>query len=416
MAGNWQSVGRGTNQGIASIYVDSINDKVYIGGQFYLADSIHCHGIAVWNGQNWDSVGSGLTVYQTNRSIITYKNKLYSDGGFTPNNTSNYLGRFDGVSWDTIGNGLDGSVYEMKEINDELYISGNFRNADGQFCNSLVSWNDTVFNCLSIPFEGWIGDFIYYDNQLVFGGNFFDSTSNVDLAYKDSSGFHLLGHPIYGSVSVVNSMAIYNGDLYVAGNFTTSDGNEGNNIMRWDGLQWNDVGGGTDASIWKIKVYNNELYACGPFQNAGGVITGGIAKWNGTNWSKVTNEIIQPIVADFEFYQNDIYVVGLFSNIGGVTANNVAKYVGYSDVDDIDKFEVSIYPNPSYDLLFLSFSGDAIQLKTVNIFDTFGRSQIFETNFAGIEKSIDISRFEKGVYYLELNFYKRKVIRKIIKL
>ena len=59
------------------IYVDSIENKIYLGGFFYLADSIRAIEIAVWDGTHWDSLGNGLSFGQYNLAILKFKYNFF---------------------------------------------------------------------------------------------------------------------------------------------------------------------------------------------------------------------------------------------------------------------------------------------------------------------------------------------------
>jgi hypothetical protein len=83
--------------------------------------------------------------------------------------------------------------------------------------------------------------------------------------------------------------------LYVGGRFTSAGGVSMNNIARWDGVAWSDVGGGVtesgNAEIHAFAVLDDgsgpALYTGGRFTNADGVLVSNIAKWTGINWSPV---------------------------------------------------------------------------------------------------------------------------------
>src|ERR1019366_7001826 len=77
----------------------------------------------------------------------------------------------------------------------------------------------------------------------------------------------------------IRCMAIYNGDLYVAGSFTHAGGIVVNNIAKWDGSAYTTVGTGT-VGVYSMCVYNGELYAYETNYTNGWVV-----KWNGTSWS-----------------------------------------------------------------------------------------------------------------------------------
>ena len=83
--------------------------------------------------------------------------------------------------------------------------------------------------------------------------------------------------------------------LYAGGDFNSAGGVAVNNLARWDGASWSDVGGGVtgdaDAAVNALTVLDDgsgpALYAGGWFTNAGGVPVSNVAKWNGTNWSAI---------------------------------------------------------------------------------------------------------------------------------
>jgi hypothetical protein len=83
--------------------------------------------------------------------------------------------------------------------------------------------------------------------------------------------------------------------LYAGGQFTSAGGVSVNNLARWDGVAWSDVGGGVsgggNAEVRALTVlddgYGPVLYVGGRFTSAGGVATSNVARWNGTNWSPV---------------------------------------------------------------------------------------------------------------------------------
>ena len=45
------------------------------------------------------------------------------------------------------------------------------------------------------------------------------------------------------------TMVVYQNELYIGGGFQKSDGFTGNNIMKWDGHNFYEVGGGTNNTV-----------------------------------------------------------------------------------------------------------------------------------------------------------------------
>ncbi len=126
----------------------------------------------------------------------------------------------------------------------------------------------------------------------------------------------------------VECQAVYNGEVYVGGQFTIAGGVSAIFIAKWNGTTWSAVGSGTNDWVYSMAVYNGELYVGGNFTTAGGVSsTSNIAKWNGTTWSAVGSIITIP-VRSMAVYNGELYVGGYFTTVGGVGASNIAKWNG----------------------------------------------------------------------------------------
>lgn len=79
--------------------------------------------------------------------------------------------------------------------------------------------------------------------------------------------------------------------LYICGNFETVGSVRASNIARWDGQQWEPLGGGTSLFTYAMCVFDDgtgeKLYAGGNFYGAGGVGVNNIARWTGDAWERV---------------------------------------------------------------------------------------------------------------------------------
>ena len=77
-------------------------------------------------------------------------------------------------------------------------------------------------------------------------------------------------------------------------------------------------------------------------------------------------------------------------------------------VDDQSQLDISIYPNPTLDMVYIE--GNYTQLKVV-VYDILGKQVMKES----ISNSIDISQLEKGVYILQLSDGVKLTTQRIIK-
>ena len=210
------------------------------------------------------------------------------------------------------------------------------------------------------------------------------------------------------------------------------EGNPGNAIVKWDGTQWDDVGGGMssmNADVLDMVIYNGELYAVGGFLNAGGVPAKGIAKWDGTKWCGFGDDYDIGGPLNIEKYQNELYIGGGFRTIDGDTMNYIAKWIGGNYTDtcgttgriDVNDFSslVDILPNPATQFITVSTFVKTSELLSITIFSVDGRIMYEEKagmQYGEFTRQIDISQYPDGMYFLQVAVGDKMVNKKIIKL
>lgn len=143
-----------------------------------------------------------------------------------------------------------------------------------------------------------------------------------------------------------NAMAVFQGDLIVAGYFDTAGSVPGTaKLARWDGTTWNSMGAVSESflnSMWDLQVFDDgsgeQLYVAGNYLDlAGNPDLDHIARWDGTTYTAVGGTIsgaVPLIVLDLQVADlgsgPELYAAGRFLNIGGTPANNIAKWNGAS--------------------------------------------------------------------------------------
>jgi hypothetical protein len=140
-----------------------------------------------------------------------------------------------------------------------------------------------------------------------------------------------------------NGLAIVGTDIYVAGVFTNIQGRAAKNVARWDGAAWQPLAPGEageiSTTVYCLGASSNTLYAGGDFIRAGNAGALAIAKWDGNLWSALTGPKSQgawlgPRVVSVA--GNEVYIGGSGLLIaGGVKANRIAHWNG-SAWDDVD--------------------------------------------------------------------------------
>jgi hypothetical protein len=241
---------------------------------------------------------------------------------------------FKAQSWEPLTTGVTNSnsaptsVDAMCVYNGKLIVAGSFDNAGGTLANNIAAWDGTDWSPLGNGLTNY---------QFIYGSFIFRDCSNANNS----------------SLPKVRSLAVYNNELYAAGDFIHADGVPVYSIAKWNGTNWSSVGGGLVhvngdiygyGGIKDMKVFNNELYVVGSFDSIGNIAAVNIAKWNGTYWSSVgggiKNDLSYGQFANFARlkqvwalhpYNNNLYVGGVFDTVGiNKPAKNIAVWDGNS--------------------------------------------------------------------------------------
>jgi hypothetical protein len=164
--------------------------------------------------------------------------------------------------------------------------------------------------------------------------------ASEECAAEWSAGFHLPG--VSGSV---RALATFDDDtgpaLYIGGTFSTVADIQTPSIARWDGTQWNAVGGGITGGTKRVTAMRTfddgtgpALYVGGTFTSAGGVPAANIARWDGSAWSPVgggltgyAHEVLTLEVFD-DGTGSALYAGGRFALAGGQPALALARWNG----------------------------------------------------------------------------------------
>ncbi len=421
---SWQSVGDGFNWEVRCLYTDTIANLLYCGGGFKSSGALKVRGIAKWNGLQWDSLQSGIDDFHNSNpqpvhSIIQYENKIYVLGVFSTAGgiPSPGLARWNGANWDTLPCFPNNTGGWSNVINGSLYIYGYLTDICGQQCGLIAKYNgvnwtgidygtDTTFGLVD-SYEIFQGDTYVAGNLLPIRDIFmWDGTQEVQLAQG-----------IFGGGSFIDDIVIYQNELYVAGRFWQSDGNAGDNIMKWNGTNWSGVGGGLNNQVNDLKVYGGYLYAVGGFDHAGGIPASEIARWDGTSWSAIGPEVFDNVIESIEFYNNELYVAGGFWHVDTLTVNRIAKYTGSLTTRDFTKPSLGFYltPNVSNSFITVSFSSALMEEAVLTATDAQGREQ-FRVLLPKqtMRKELDIAELAAGVYFVTVENERGNAVQKLV--
>jgi|GEM_PF-3997272 hypothetical protein len=387
-AQTWSALGTGVSSQVRLSVC--ANGNLYVGN----ADSAggkYIDGIGVWNGTTWSTIGGGTSEF----SLASYKDNIYVGGN--NNSSNNPVEEWNGTTWSTVGTISANASYINNIIgyNGDIYISS----YDASSGSGWVSeWNGTSWT------QGCGGGL--FPNFVAYNGKLIAQISKLNYYYYMTGTTCTLDFKAGGGGANV----VYNGNLYSCGN---------SDVEEWNGTTWSSIGSAS-SSVNCLAVYNGNLYVGGCFTTMGGVSANNIAEWNGTTstWSALglgikgttaeSGGIVYSLSVDS--INNILYVGGAFTSAGGNSANNIAKWTstptGISNTES-ELAAINIYPNPCTK----SFSFDLGEKSTVSLSDITGRT-LYSCIMSKGHQAIDVSTLAAGTYIFIVN---NKVIKKLIK-
>jgi tetratricopeptide (TPR) repeat protein len=131
-----------------------------------------------------------------------------------------------------------------------------------------------------------------------------------------------------GSNAQITTIAFFNNELVVAGNFQRVNDVLANGCARWDGQKWRSLGLGIEGIVLGCITSEKEIFFHGLFSKAGGQPARSFVKWDGSTWTvladincdQVKLDYRQPIYNDWynigqlTYLDNFIYAVGAVMN------------------------------------------------------------------------------------------------------
>lgn len=136
-------VAGGVDSTVRCFYVDPQTNLLYMGGHFLeLNGDPNCSRVAVYNGNAWSPLGTGVNDYV--RALTKYNGTIIVGGNFTTAGSisANKIARFNqstGV-WAAMGTGMNDYVKGLDVWNGKLYAGGPFTTADGLPRTGVAEW------------------------------------------------------------------------------------------------------------------------------------------------------------------------------------------------------------------------------------------------------------------------------------
>lgn len=408
---------------VRTLYVDTLNGFLWAGGDFTKVNGNQSRNVAYYDGNSWKTLdyywhGSFVS------SVVQFKGDVYIAG-------NGGIRKWDGVKIDSVARGANGAVSDLYNFKDSLLmVAGAFSKVDDSIpALGIATWDGSKWDTLpvNVPRVGSFNDFssiAYYKGEFYFAGNFtrFDANYGEDIIRFDGKDWKDVGGGLKGD-SWVNDMAVFKDELYVIGEFFKSSGNADDHIMRWDGQQWKAVGGGTNFQAHRITSTNEQIVVAGPFDRAGSIGVWDNAFWDGNKWCSFEHPMSRELTS-VAFYDGHFVFAGINESSTRDTIDRVFKLdtagatptcgapEKVSDQDNIKK-SLKVYPNPFTENISVAVSSD-VHAFNISVYNARGRLMKF-FDVVGNSTKVYMEDLPNGLYMLRVEYDNEMEIRKIIK-
>lgn len=415
------TAGSGTNGNVHCLYTDSMNNCMYLGGGFQTSgmDSMsHC---GYWNDSTYHPMNM-MGHNGCNDSVwcfVMFNGDLYVGGNFTMAGgvPCNHIARWDGNSWYAVGNGFNEAVHALAVYNNELYAGGEFTSSGVTPINYIANWNGSQWNQVDGGVNDDVEAMCVWDSVLCIGGDFTMAGSITvnRICTWDGVNFAAIGSGfttgMMGSC-MVHSLCVYNGNLYAGGMFEHASSQDMHNIGMWNGSNWVSIGHVEGSmhgenGVNAMCVYNGQMYVGGNFGSCGSQVANNLGCWNGSTWSTIGTGMNGEVNA-LSVFHNELYMAGDFTSAAGTAANNIARYSANTGIQSFnyDETNLSTYPNPSTDFIQVKWVNKTLSAGTLDILDIKGKVvlklEVGMMTTGSHSKTISVKDLSEGIYFLRL--------------
>ncbi|MBP8033412.1 MAG: choice-of-anchor J domain-containing protein [Bacteroidia bacterium] len=179
------------------------------------------------------------------------------------------------------------------------------------------------------------------------------------------------------------------------------------------------------SAAFKHQYVINQM-ADGPYGAAGIIPVNGSTK--GQTYSKNYSYVLPTTTGEFRYNADNIYLIGVLSeyntntksrailNVAEVKLNSKAEtIVGIKDLSKTN-IQLNVYPNPTSDICYLSYSLQNDEFVTVNVYNTLGELVYIETknvNAGNVTHVLNLNELRSGNYSVQVSFKNNTITKKL---
>lgn len=265
----WSPLGKGLGGPVKQILV--YKEEMYVIGNFDTAGGKSSKSIAVWDGKDWKAL-AGVNTGEL-ASMTVFKDELVVAGligEIGDIKDAHNIAKWDGKKWSTLGQGLPNDPYTMTVFKDELYVGGGFIEA-GDNKDNLFKWDGKSWKGVG-SFGGAVSTLAATD-KLLFASGHFTRMKNKPMGgvvQYDGKKWSTVGtglvHPAPRQKGFVATLKHHNGILLAGGEIPNlKEDNEIVSGAQWDGKKWTPNADGISGEIYSFIEFNGDLYSAGRF-------------------------------------------------------------------------------------------------------------------------------------------------------
>ncbi|HEY0976729.1 MAG TPA: T9SS type A sorting domain-containing protein [Flavobacteriales bacterium] len=407
----WEPLGGGTDARVSEV-LELQNGQLLVAGDFNYAGSVASQQVAIWDGSTFTTLGDGVDGDIT--CAIEFDGDIILGGNF---NGFNDLATWDGDSWNysTAFPGKTSYVYALHAHGGVLHAAG----MSSGFAGPMYGVNRLNGNYWQ-PVGGGFNDRVNalgsHDGKLVCAGAFTQPTGPTDptllhVAVYDN-GWVQLGD---GLDAPVHALLDVNGTLYAggeifeniaprfglariaanAGTWTHPIADIPSTFMTWEG-------GATRINA--LAAQGDNVLFGGSFHSASIMVMGScLGRLTATDGVEVLAAFNQSVESIALHAGSHVVVGGLFTQNGFAPVPHLGHWDLASGIaDDLSSASVSIWPNPTVERLNIDLSNASFKMQRGEVMDVTGRTVIAFGTAQNDRLQVDVSQLADATYTLTL--------------